>query len=282
MAGELLPRRMVPSGKTLPGGTRLKVLQWNVLADGMSGNCESKGGFTRLPAEALEWKARHAMHLQHIEGSGADIITMQEVDHSEDWIKEMSALGYDGRFRADEYSPCLKWALGEPKLPDGVALFWKRDRLELDECALGVNVDDGGKVLKRKRIFARLKALDTGAFVVLATTHLKSGKGGGARRARQSESLIADFKQFAQSEEKPASAVFITGDFNGESSNGLPTQPRGRLRRTVAAQLRAANAATTSCCRHGAAACRMPTPMRDTPATSRRSRTAPATTRRAR
>ena len=142
-------------------------------------------------------------------------VTMQEADHGEDWIKEMSALGYDGRFRADEYSPCLKWALGEPKLPDGVALFWKRDRLELDECVLGVNVDgDDGKVLKCKRIFARLKALDTGAFVVLATTHLKSGKSGGGRRALQSESLVADFKQFAQSEEKPASAVFITGDFN--------------------------------------------------------------------
>ena len=62
-AGELLPREMVPTGKT-GGGTRLKVLQWNALADGMSGNCESKGGFTRLPAEWLDWKPRHAMHLQ--------------------------------------------------------------------------------------------------------------------------------------------------------------------------------------------------------------------------
>jgi len=37
--GELLPRELEPTGKTLLGGTRMKVLQWNVLADGMSGNC---------------------------------------------------------------------------------------------------------------------------------------------------------------------------------------------------------------------------------------------------
>ena len=108
--GELLPRELEPTGKTLLGGTRMKVLQWNVLADGLSGNCEGSGGFTRLPAEFLEFKARHAMQRKHIEESNADIVALQEVDHAEEWLSEMAELGYDGKIRTDEDSPCPRAA----------------------------------------------------------------------------------------------------------------------------------------------------------------------------
>ena len=215
--GQLLPRELEPTGKPLLGGTRMKVLQWNVLADGLSGNCEGSGGFTRLPAEFLEFKARHAMQRKHIEESNADIVALQEVDHAEEWLSEMAELGYDGKIRTDEDSPCLRAALNEPKLPDGVALFWKRSRLELDEYVPGVDVG-GDEGYKSKRLLARLKSTSSGAFIVLANVHLDSRKNdeGVAVRTRQSEGLLADLRQFVQNKEKPASVVFIAGDLNAK------------------------------------------------------------------
>ena len=51
--GELLKRELEPTGKTLLGGTRMKVLQWNVLADGLSGNCEGSARLRSCCALAL-------------------------------------------------------------------------------------------------------------------------------------------------------------------------------------------------------------------------------------
>ena len=52
----LLPRRMQPvdPGAAVSGADELlKVMQFNVLADGLSANCEGKGGFTLIPHEGL-------------------------------------------------------------------------------------------------------------------------------------------------------------------------------------------------------------------------------------
>lgn len=40
------------------GGTKLKVLQWNVLCDGLSGSHPEKGGFVRAPEDSLDWEKR--------------------------------------------------------------------------------------------------------------------------------------------------------------------------------------------------------------------------------
>lgn len=40
------------------GNKRLKVLQWNVLCDGLSGSHPEKGGFVKAPEGSLDWDKR--------------------------------------------------------------------------------------------------------------------------------------------------------------------------------------------------------------------------------
>lgn len=42
------------------GGTKLKVLQWNILCDGLSGSHPENGGFVNAPAESLVWDKRRS------------------------------------------------------------------------------------------------------------------------------------------------------------------------------------------------------------------------------
>ena len=216
LPGALLNRKLFDTGAgTRPGGPRLSVLQFNVLADGLSGNCEGKGGFTLIPPDWLDWEQRLPMLLSSIQSSGADIVSLQEVDHVDQWKEAMADLGYDGEIRIDQRSPCLKTSLGDPetgeKLPDGIALFWRSDRLALDECQHGVDGEYKSKILT-----ARLRVVETGAFLVAVNCHLDSKKNeeGVRIRAEQSRNMLAGLSTFAQHETKPAAAVFIAGDFN--------------------------------------------------------------------
>jgi hypothetical protein len=51
------------------GGSRtLRVLQWNLLADGLCGRHPDKGGFTSSPPDCLEWKCRRAGIMAEVRG----------------------------------------------------------------------------------------------------------------------------------------------------------------------------------------------------------------------
>ena len=213
--GTLLSRELVRTGTEVPGSRRLSLLQFNVLADGLSGNCEGKGGFTLIPPDWLDWERRWPMLLKVIRETDADIVALQEVDHVGQWVEAMEGLGYEGQVRIDTRSPCLKASLGDPatgeKFPDGVALFWRRERLSADECQHGVDGEYKSKVLT-----ARLRCLESGAYVVAANVHLDSKKSeiGVRIRAEQSRSVLSEVSAFAQHETKPAAAVVIAGDLN--------------------------------------------------------------------
>eukprot|EP01043_Picozoa_sp_COSAG02_P025268 COSAG02_NODE_1413_length_12752_cov_4.305777_4_plen_322_part_00 len=197
------------------GGRRLSLLQFNVLADGLSGNCEGKGGFTLIPSAWLDWEQRWPLLLKVIQQTDADIVALQEVDHVDQWVKAMDGLGYEGQVRIDERSPCLKASLGDPatgeKFPDAVALFWRRERLSVDECQHGVDGEYKSKVLT-----ARLRCLESGSYFVAVNMHLDSKKSekGVRIRAEQSRNLLSEVSAFAQHEAKPAAAVLIAGDLN--------------------------------------------------------------------
>lgn len=217
--GTLLPRELVRTGAGGAGGARLSVLQFNVLADGLSGSCEGKGGFTLIPPDWLDWEQRWPLLIKAIRDADADIVALQEVDHVDQWAEAMDGFGYEGQVRIDERSPCLKASLGDPvtgeKFPDGVALFWRRARLSVDECQHGVDGE-----YKSKTLTARLRCLESGAYLVIVNMHLDSKKSeqGVRIRAEQSRSMLAGVSAFAQHETKPAAAVFITGDLNATRS----------------------------------------------------------------
>ena len=213
--GTLLARELVRTEAEGGDSLRLSLLQFNVLADGLSGNCEGKGGFTLIPPDWLDWEQRWPMLLNVIRETDADIVALQEVDHAGQWVEAMQALGYDGQVRIDERSPCLKASLGDPatgeKFPDGVALFWRRARLSVEDCQHGVDGE-----YKSKMLTARLRCLQSGAYLVAVNMHLDSKKSeeGLRIRAEQSRNMLASVSAFAHHETKPAAAVFIAGDLN--------------------------------------------------------------------
>lgn len=46
------------AGVSHDGNKRLRVLQWNVLCDGLSGSHPEKGGFVKAPEGSLDWDKR--------------------------------------------------------------------------------------------------------------------------------------------------------------------------------------------------------------------------------
>jgi endonuclease/exonuclease/phosphatase family metal-dependent hydrolase len=132
-----IPRREIPLSTTPPSAsTELRVLTWNVLADGLA----QHGGWTHLPspdAPALAWRERFPRLMAEVAASGADVVCLQECNRFSDaWLPAMRALGYEGRTWQKPRSPCERYGADK----DGLALFWRRDRLRL---AGGAGADNG-------------------------------------------------------------------------------------------------------------------------------------------
>ncbi len=221
----LVPRELVPQSSpksSTDGKTSFSVCQMNVLADGLSGNNAKRGGFSLIPAMYLDWEQRSQMLLKALSQAGdgddsmPDIVALQEADHLDDfWNVQMRDLGYDGAARVDERSPCLSAALAEPKLPDSVAVFWRREVFELaGEAGKGVDVqdEDGAVVHKSKMLFLQLRMVATGDHIAVVNCHLDSrkNKSGQALRAKQSELILSKLTELAEN----TSALIICGDMN--------------------------------------------------------------------
>ena len=59
------------------------LLQFNILANGLSALRPDKGGFIKCPEEYLEWDYRREKLVAEVLKSKADIICIEEVDHYE-------------------------------------------------------------------------------------------------------------------------------------------------------------------------------------------------------
>lgn len=109
----------------------LRVLQFNVLADGLAALRPDLGRFNRASKAILEWDHRKSRILHEITQYEPDIITMQEVDHYYDFfLPELSARGYTGYFAPKPTSACLEVSKNE----DGCAMFVKRNKLRVISC----------------------------------------------------------------------------------------------------------------------------------------------------
>lgn len=109
----------------------LRLLQFNVLADGLAGLREDLGMFSRVGREHLCWEYRKHRLLHEIQQYDPDIITLQEVDHYYDFfLPELLKRGYVGYFAPKPTSACLEVSSNG----DGCALFVKSKKLRVVSC----------------------------------------------------------------------------------------------------------------------------------------------------
>jgi len=106
--------------------------------------------------------------LREIVESNADVICLEEVDHFDDFFQPaLAALGYEGVFQAKTKSPSLQFGY----YSDGVALFWRKDKLRLGDLHSGARI---GTVPYSTPFIAARFVTDFGASFVVAATHLKA------------------------------------------------------------------------------------------------------------
>ncbi len=106
----------------------LRVLQYNVLADGLSGLRTDLGGFSRVKSEHLQWGFRKGLILSELLEHDADVITLQECDHYYDFFQpELQRMGYESVFAPKPASACLEVSNSS----DGCAVFVKASKIRI-------------------------------------------------------------------------------------------------------------------------------------------------------
>lgn len=183
--------------------TMFRVLQFNILADGLSGLREDLGAFSRATSESMSWDVRKHQLLHEMLQYDPDCITLQECDHFYDFFSpRLTTYGYDGVYAPKPASACLEVSENS----DGCAIFVKRDRLKIVSSetvtyALSKSeVDDGVSDVVRAMnqvgliITCDILSQETGEVInggqnplVVSTTHLKAKKSEKGERYRNRE-----------------------------------------------------------------------------------------------
>lgn len=186
---------------------QLRIFQWNMLSQTLGMHND---GFVRCPVDALTWDCRRYQLIQEIVQNDPDIVCLQEVDHFKFLQKILATQNYEGVFFPKPDSPCLY--INDNNGPDGCAVFYKKDRLEL--------LNHFTRVLEVWRvqsnqvaIAALFRTRDTNQELCVTTTHLKARKGALLSKLRneQGKDLLGFVDAVA--EKRP---VILCGDFNAE------------------------------------------------------------------
>lgn len=225
----------------------IRVLQFNVLADGLALKPSSVTRLSRVPVELLDWKYRKDKLLYEILQYHPDVITMQEVDHYYDFFwPKLQEHGYVGVFAPKPTSGTLD----TNPYPDGCAIFIQSKRLriitaetktlalskaelkdngELDEDARKIQalnqvglivacelLDQYGNILTKRSPSS--SSSEPAPPIIIGTTHLKSLKTelGERFRKRGIEDVLNCIQKiylsFASMGRNPA--ILLTGDLN--------------------------------------------------------------------
>ncbi|RYG59881.1 hypothetical protein EON64_19780 [archaeon] len=163
---------------------QFRVLQFNILADGLSGLRDDLGAFSRADNSFLTWSYRKTRLLHEIVQYNPDIITLQECDHFYDFFSpELQNYGYAGFFAPKPASACKEVSDHD----DGCALFYKTEKFQVIDCVtLPYTVPGEGEgVWKKQNQVALLVSLlsatksqgqGEGPALLVGTTHLKASK----------------------------------------------------------------------------------------------------------
>lgn len=228
---------------SVPTMTTLSVVQYNVLAEALSNPvmCPD-AGFSSMPPEHMSWAHRGRLVIQKIKDANADLVCLQEVDHYYDSVEPaLREVGYLGIYREDEWSPCRGKSDGT--LKDGVAIFYKRDTLELvgvhapctpreEKAPVEFGKDAGKTLMARFRVFGSDPEVTSGSRhathvsateqVIVCTSHFSSAKttAGASRRVTQAATLMKELEAFRKfscddgDDAAPPVAIIFAGDLN--------------------------------------------------------------------
>lgn len=152
---------------------------------------QSNDNFVRCPDEALFWENRKYLIIQEIVQNNPDIVCLQEVDHFKFLKTVLGTQNYDGVFFPKPDSPCLY--INENNGPDGCAIFYKKDKLEL--------LDYHTRILEVWRvqsnqvaIAANLRVRETGRELSVCTTHLKARNGSLLSKLRNEQGKVRELE----------------------------------------------------------------------------------------
>lgn len=180
----LKPLSFIQSQKIYVHST-LRLLQFNILADGLSGLRDDFGAFSRVKFEDIEWSNRKNRLLAEITQYDPDVITLQEVDHYYDFfLPQLSMLGYDGFYAPKPASACLEVSSNA----DGCCIFVKRKKLKVfssetltfalsraDVAGSSDSITEDDRQIRVQNqvgLVTVCEILD-GPLIIIATTHLK-------------------------------------------------------------------------------------------------------------
>ena len=237
-----------------PKGSNLRVLQFNILADGLSGLRSDLGAFSRATAQSMSWDMRKYQLLHEILQYKPDCITLQECDHFYDFfLAKLSMYGYDGIYAPKPASACLEVSDNS----DGCAIFLKRNKLKLVSAetityALSKkDVDDGNsdvvRAMNQVGLIVTCDILDENGHVkvvedsgtrcplVVCTTHLKAKKSeiGERYRLQEATQLMRSIDRTIKSLRTSAQPLLVvTGDLNA-APNADTTGYEARAYRVV-------------------------------------------------
>jgi len=183
----------------------LSILQFNILADGLSGYYEPDGTkkvFCDVPRECLHWSYRGPRILEEVVRFKPDIITFEEMDQI-GYFKRYLGNDYDCQWMVNKKSPCLKVGqlFNHKLLPDGVAIFYHKRRVACLDVkkfdAEKMSIDVGGMIL-------HMQLLGKEREFLMAVLHLKSAKDteGEKIRLKQLSAFLPAAKKYQEEKEK--------------------------------------------------------------------------------
>jgi len=184
-------------------------MHFNALADCLAKHAPLLGprrGFRCTP-EALSWEGRRERIKRELLRYDCDVLGVCEVDHYDDFFAPtLEPEGYDGAYKRKR-SPAK----------DGVAIFWRRRRLE-EALRRSVFLDrhkgPGSQVALLQRLHVPGAVAGQGRNLVVCSTHLRASKGDDIRMQQAAE-VVSALSDFARGDPQ-----VILADVNSEAPTG--------------------------------------------------------------
>ncbi len=198
-------------------GDEIRIVQFNTLADGLSGLREDKGGFAdpdKTLDGILKWSSRFPRLVHEIRDCDPHIICLQEVDHPGYFNHVFVAKGhYSMVFEPKPHSPCLEVS----NEPDGCVILYDTRRFK------AVNTDDLCFKLgpEDNQVAACVVLQDLGhpdERYVVCSAHFKAAKTEEGERTRHRQMVTVTMTLDDIAIHHQASGVFLCTDMNGKPS----------------------------------------------------------------
>lgn len=203
------------------------IMQFNMLARGLSSGPNQKplypenttkessyGGFGEVPYPevCLDWDFRKFRLLEEMIRNDPDIITVQEVDHYNDFFKPaLEEFGYSSIWAPKKGSPSLDFGY----YSDGVGIFVKDDIFSTEQQIIKY-FSNGEGLSGRPFVSVICKHRKTNRKLVVITTHLKAKSNEKAESIRDEHAKqLLSFMEDVISEKVPDALVFAA-DMNAD------------------------------------------------------------------